>query len=275
MKKQTIKKIAGVLVPASLFLGLALPALAYETSAGQSAPSAGAGMATPAIATANTAVERANAAIEKRVNDLTTLIQRIAGMKHVSDATKATITTALQADITALNNLKTKIASDSATELRTDLKSITGSYRVYALVMPETRILVAADKAVSIADMMIAMNVKLQTRVTAAATAGKDMSAITAAQTDLTAKLADAKTQAQNAISMVAGLTPDNGDQTKLHANEAALKTARTDIQAAQKDLEAARADLHTIIKALKEFGMNKDAGMRLNGDTDKDGDNH
>jgi hypothetical protein len=92
---------------------------------------------------------------------------------------------------------------------------------------------------------------KLQTRISAAQSAGNNVTVAQAALTDMNAKLTDANTQAQAAITEVSGLKPDNGDQTVMQSNTAALKDARTKIQTAQKDLVAARKDAGIIVKSV------------------------
>ncbi len=96
---------------------------------------------------------------------------------------------------------------------------------------------------------MTTLSGKLQARITA--TTG-DTSALSASLSDMNAKTGDASVQANAAISEVATLTPDNGDQSVAASNEAALKDARAKIEAGMKDLQAARQDAGMIVKGLK-----------------------
>lgn len=257
MKIQTTQKIAAVLVPTALFLGMISPALAED-----SRTVTGEGNVKSSVISAgkkDAAVTRSSAEIKKREDDLSELLQRISEMKNVSAETKATITASVQKTITDLNTLKSKIESDTdKTELQKDLKSIANSTRVYMLVAPQARIAAAADRIGTVADMITAMNAKLQVRIDAAKTAGKDVTAIAPLQADITAKIADAKTQAAAAIAAIAGLTPDNGDTAKLQANQAALKVARTAISAGEKDLNAAQKDIKKITQVLKSVHPNR-----------------
>ena len=109
----------------------------------------------------------------------------------------------------------------------------------------------AADKVVTITSMMNTMGIKLQARIQAASQAGANVTAVTTALNDLGAKIGDAQTQAQNAVSTSAALQPDNGDKTVMASNTTALKASRTDIQTATKDLVAARKDIATIIAGI------------------------
>jgi hypothetical protein len=78
---------------------------------------------------------------------------------------------------------------------------------------------------------------------------------LSATLADYNAKIADAKVQANAAVSEVANLKPDNGDTSIQQSNTAALKDARSKTQAAQQDIVAARKDAETIVKGLRGTG--------------------
>jgi septation ring formation regulator EzrA len=181
--------------------------------------------------------------------------ERINAMKRVSDAFKNDLRANVVAETEKINVLKTRIeASTDGETLKTDVQSITKSYRVFALVMPKANIAAAADKVVTITAMMSEMGAKLQARVQAAAAAGADVTVLQATLTDLAAKITSANAHAQAAVNGTATLTPDEGDKTKMEANLAALKAARTELQAAHQDIVAGRKDIKTIIDGLKKI---------------------
>jgi hypothetical protein len=178
-------------------------------------------------------------------------------MERVTADFKNTLSANVQTQITALSQLKTKIdASTDLETLKSDVKTITDSYRIFALVLPQTRIAAAADREVTLIAMMNALGTKLQARLQELQSQGKDVGPLLTALTDMSTKLQDAATQAQAAVSVTATLTPDNGDKTKMESNTTALKTGRSDIQAAQKDLLAARKDAKIILDGLKKLGV-------------------
>ena len=196
---------------------------------------------------------RADLEIARRTSSLNDLLTRVSDIKNLSDSDKASISAAINAQLSSLATLKTKIDADTdSVTLKTDVQSITGSYRVYALLIPQVRIIAAADRIVTITREMQELGAKLQARITAAQTSGADVTAAITAFTDFNAQIADAQTNAQAAVTAVAALVPDQGDATKMAANTAALKAARAQIVAAQKDVRAAYADSQTIIKAVK-----------------------
>lgn len=198
--------------------------------------------------------DRGDHLIDKRINTLQKLEERINDMKRLTADQKSSIIADLNAQISALTSLRTKLAGDtSTTTLRADLKTIAPDYRVYILVLPRTEIVIAADRVMNIADEMSTDGAKLQARITAAQNAGVNVSAAQAAYADYNAKVADAKVQAQAAIDLVLKLNPDNGDKMVMAANTAALKSARTKLQAARTDLRNARHDMSKIMRTVRK----------------------
>ena len=199
------------------------------------------------------AKDRAHQEIQRRVTALQELTTRIGAMVRVSNEVKTSISTTLSAQIAALTTLDTKISADTDIDtLKTDVKSITASYRIFMLVLPQGRISAAADRIKTIDANLTTLSGKLSTRITAAQTAGKDVAALTTLSADMNAKIADAGVQADAAVTLIATLTPDNGDKTKMTANQQALKDARAKIKVAQADVQAVRKDAGQIIDGLK-----------------------
>jgi hypothetical protein len=203
---------------------------------------------------------RGNTEIDKRLTDLAQQNARIQGMKRLSDSQKATFSANIQTEISNLQTLKTKIDSETDASLKSDVQSITGNYRIYMLVMPQTRIMSAGDRGATVADLLASLSVKFQARIAAEQAAGKDVAALQASLTDMNAKIADAKIQSQAAITAVVSLTPDNKDSAKMQANETALATGRADIKATASDLKAAQQDAKSIAAGLKSLHVSASA---------------
>ncbi len=196
---------------------------------------------------------KADQEIDRRVAALNALNTRVQAMTKVTDTLKQNLNANIKLELDSFTALKAKIDADTdLAVLKTDIKSVTDSYRIFMLVIPQGRIAAAADRMATIINMFIADGAKLQARIQAAQTAGNDVTALTAALTDLGTQLNAAQTHAQAAVNVTAPLTPDNGDKTKMAANDAALKQARTDLEAGHQDLVVARKDMQTIINGLK-----------------------
>lgn len=193
---------------------------------------------------------RADTEITRRVNALTALLTKINAVKRLTADQKTTFTNGINGQITSLNTLKTNIDADTDIAiLRTDVQSIVKAYRIFALYMPQVNIMAHADRIIAVIDDMNAITIKLQTRIDEVKAAGKDTSAMQALMTDRASKLADATTQANNAITAVVSLTPDGfpGNKTTLQSAQKMLQTARAGLVAAEKDATQIRQTLRSL----------------------------
>ncbi len=208
-----------------------------------------------------TAKSRADKEIDRRIAALNELVTRINAMTRATAEFKTQATTNLQGQISALASLKAKIDAETDAEtLKADIKSITASYRVFALIMPQARIAAAADRAINLALMEAATGAKLKVRVDAAAATGADVTALTAALADLETQINLANTSAQSAVTVSLALQPDQGDKTAMENNTKTLQDARASIQAAHKALVQGRKDIETIIQGLKKLNVSATA---------------
>lgn len=208
---------------------------------------------------------RAVAEIDRRVESLNKLERRIDAMVKVSTASKASIKATVDAQIKLLTDLKSTIqnATDEAS-LKASMASITKAYRVYMLVMPQLQILAAADRVTTTTELMTVFTQKLDTRISEAKSAGKDVSALEAASLDMKTQITEAKANASAAITLSANLKPDNGDKTLMESNKKALMDARAKLKAAHEDLKSARKDAETIVKGLKGFGVKVEGKVKV-----------
>lgn len=212
--------------------------------------------------------DRAIVDIDRRVASLTKLEARIDAMNRISDATKKSLSTTIDAQIKVLNDLKAKIAmtTDEAT-LKAHIESITKAYRVYMLVMPQATILSAADRITTTADLMTTFGTKLETRIAQADSAGKDVSALESLYADMKVQIAEAKANASTAITLSANLKPDNGDKAVMESNKKAMTEAHAKLKSAQDDLKSARKDAEGIIKGLKSFNIKVEGKIKAETD--------
>jgi hypothetical protein len=249
---------SGTLAAAALIAMTAFPAAAQTLSASVSANASAAGVSAGASASAklSTIISKADSAIAARINALNALNTRVAGMKNESATEKANISSQVQTNITGLTSLKAKIDADTdASVAKTDAASIFGTFRIYALVIPQGWILASADRVTTIGSMMTSLGAKIQTRITADQSAGKNVASLTAALSDMNAKVTDANSQSATASAGISGLTPDQGNASVAASNKAALVASRADIKTATADLKAARQDITTLLSGLKSLG--------------------
>jgi len=206
-------------------------------------------------------VARGNTAIDARIDDLNKLNARVQELTKVSATEKAAIASEVESNIAGLNSLKSKIDADADVKTAaSDEKTITGTFRIYALVVPRGHLYSAIDRIKTIGDLMMSLSTKIQARITAEQSAGQDVTALQASLVDFNAKIAAANAKAQTANTAIASLSPDKGDQVKLKSNTVALKSARTDVKSATENLKAARQDLKSILETLKSWKVNTSA---------------
>ncbi|MCX6720002.1 MAG: hypothetical protein NTV36_02740 [Candidatus Staskawiczbacteria bacterium] len=198
-----------------------------------------------------TIIAKANKEIDLRVKELNNELTLVNSLKKMSAAGKTNLALSLQTEIDELTALKTKIGAETnLAETKIDYQSITKSYRIYALVIPQTKIIIASEKVLTISDSMNTLYNKVQARVTKLT--GVNSETIKTKLSDYGAKIVSAKAKANSANNIVFKLFPDQGDDTKMAENKTALKEAGAQIKSAQTDLGNARKDISEIISYLK-----------------------
>ncbi|MDE1975162.1 MAG: hypothetical protein KGI49_01485 [Patescibacteria group bacterium] len=189
--------------------------------------------------------------ITARISNLNKLLTRIQSMRNLSSGEQASLSAEIQAEITAMSALQTKIQGDvSTTSLQSDLRSIAPDFRIYMLIEPQISLLSAVDRINTLISDFRTIQSKIQARVSGDASLSSNTT-ITADMSDMTAKLSDASAKASDAENEIVGLKPDQGVQTTMQSNLATLKDARGKIHAAQQDLVAARKDAGDAVKLI------------------------
>ena len=195
-----------------------------------------------------TARRRCLAAVDKRLTDLGNAADRLAAARHVTDAHEADLAAILDRTAAGLEALIPDInaAADMAT-LKTTCRSMFVDFRVYALVLPRTRLVVAADVAVAGAGKLDNVADRLESAIERAAADGHD----TAEAEDKLAEMRDEIDSARDAAASVPGsimgLTPAdwNADHEVLTPARRALRSARTDLRDARRLAGEVKAGLH------------------------------
>lgn len=191
---------------------------------------------------------RATNEITRRITALQELLTRLTNLKKVSSATKTTLSTQIQTEINNLTALQTKIQQETdVATIRADVQSIVTQHRVFAVFMPQVRLLGAADALTTAVAQFTVFSEKLSARITQAKTEGNDTSAQEAQLADMNAKIQDAQKQATDIIAAVSPLTPAG-----YPSNKSVLTTAQTNLKTGIQDLKSARQTAQQIIQSLK-----------------------
>ncbi len=196
--------------------------------------------------------KRAIKEIDRRVESLKQLIDKINAVKRLSAEKKSSMVSGVTTEITNLIALREKINADTDVEtLRTDVKSIVTSYRVYALYVPKIYIIVNAEKILETADALSQLADKLEI---------KDASSFQNQLKGMKESIADAKIKAQQAIDIVTPLAPEG-----FPANKTELQKAREQLRLAHQDLVSARHSAKEIMQGLHKTGAMKSSSDRPN----------
>ncbi len=186
-------------------------------------------------------------AITVRHREIATLNGLAGSAASLTDAHEATIHSFLSAADSGLTALQATIEADTdPAALRAHCESIATDYRIFALRSPQVHLAIGGDKAAAAITKSAGIVTRLENAIEAAAAAGEDVTAATAALADMKAKLADASAVLSGVVDTELGFTPAdwNANHSVLAPTTAALRTVKGDLQAAVADARAIIADL-------------------------------
>ncbi|MGH8990408.1 MAG: hypothetical protein ACRDZ7_02645 [Acidimicrobiia bacterium] len=191
---------------------------------------------------------RCREAIDKRLTAMDVAADRLAEARHVTDDHEATLSGILSDTGASLTALDGEIVADTEAEaLRAHCKSIFEDHRVFALVLPRTRLVVGSDTAVAATGRFDQVADRIENAIDEAEAAGKD---VTQARADLEAMRAEINSAEASATGVpdgILGLTPADWN-----ADHEILSPAREAMRSARGDLKAARDLGRSIIASLK-----------------------
>ena len=220
-------------------LALASPAFASVPADGSPKPTAHSGLSV---------IQQAGAAAtSKRITSLTAGIGKVNATSTLSSADKSTVLGTLNADLTGMHGLQSKIAADTdAATAWTDYQNIFTGYRVYAVALRQSFIAAAAD---GMTDTAIPKLQSAATKISAlfASDPSKATPELQAKLADMQAKTADAASKTAGLAAAALAVTP-----AAYNANHAVLTDDRAAVRAALADTKAAAQDGRAIVAALK-----------------------
>jgi hypothetical protein len=193
-------------------------------------------------------IERGNTEITRRLTTLSSLNAKISSAKKLSGSNAATLSSEVSSEISGLTALKTKLDADTdLTTARSDAQSVIDDYRVYALIVPKIDLVKTADDQQAAETSLTAMATKIQTRLTAAQQANKNVTSLQASLADMQSKTTVAQTISNSVEAGVINVQPTDYD-----SNHTVLSGDRDQLQTAASDLKAALADATALVSGLK-----------------------
>ena len=221
----------------TLFLAVAITVAGAPVAAHAQEPTTTTTPRRPEPARLDDVKRRCIAQIDRRLAALDQRQRELGTARHLTAEHKA----ALDADINATRDGLKAVAAQIREEsdpvaLRRECESIWTSFRVFALVLPRTRLVTTADAEV----FAVSRLTDVAARLEAAGASGDDLDA-------MKAKIASASTAASGVAPSILPLTPADWN-----ANREVLTPARNSVRSARADLKAAAELGRKIADSLK-----------------------
>jgi hypothetical protein len=233
----------------------ALPAVALATVAGL-VPALGAGAATSTTGTISPlARTQAETAISIRVAALDSALTLVQQTGWFAGSDQSSLENIINGDLhgngpaAGLNGLAITIRNETdPAKFRSEVQSIFSAYRVYALALPQVRLVRAADRLTSDSIPNIQkIDADLKQAIAQDAAEGKNVQAAQAAVNDLDAQIAIMGQKTSGTSAALLGLTP-----TQWNANHDVVRPYRDDIHTAAGAARQGEKDAHAALKDLQ-----------------------
>lgn len=177
-------------------------------------------------------------AIDKRLTALDSASDKLTEAKHVTDEHESELAAILSDTSAGLTSLADQIGSDTDPgAMKAHCTSVFADHRVFALILPRTRLVVASDTVAAAAAKLTDAAGRLEQAIAKAEANGAD---VTQAKADLEAmrsEITSAEAAAAGVPGQVMDLTPAdwNADHEVLAPARQAMKSARTDLGEARE----------------------------------------
>ena len=215
-------------------LVLAAPAAAF---AGPLRPTGPTSSVAPTDRTIDSVRARCQDAITKRLTALGQASAKLPQAKELTPEHKAALDSIISETTARLEALQPKIAGDTdPATLKADCQSIFLDNRVFALVLPRTRLVVGADAAAAAAGRLDEVAGKLEQAIAKAEAAGQDVTQAKADLESMRDKIDAARSSVSGIPESILGLTPADWN-----ANHEVLTPARESLRSARDGLKEAR----------------------------------
>ncbi|HVE94146.1 MAG TPA: hypothetical protein VNB24_04435 [Acidimicrobiales bacterium] len=176
--------------------------------------------------------------IQLRHEALANVKRRMARARFVTDEHEAALVQNIDATAASLSRLADVIqGEDNFEELRAECRSIVDDHRVFVLVIPRVRLVLASDAALGAAGRLTTAADHLQTEIDKAKSGGKDTAEAERDLARMRTHIATARDQASGVYGAVINLKPAD-----YNANHDVLRPAREAVRAAKNELRAAVA---------------------------------
>lgn len=189
--------------------------------------------------------------IDRRQNALSAEKTRLQNAKFVTDAHQSALESINEQTSSGLATLADKIQGESDfNQLRVECRQIVDNFRVFALVRPRTRLVLASDRELAAVTKLTAIADRVQSAIDKAKANGKDTTQAEADLATMRSAIASAKSHADGVYDAVIHLTPAD-----YNANHEVLTPPRTNVRSARDSLKQAVASGRAARKSLQAGG--------------------
>lgn len=187
-------------------------------------------------------------AITKRQTALTAASERLETVGALTDEHEADLLAIIADTDASLESLSAEIAAAAdPASLKGDCTAILEGHRVFALILPRTRLVAGSDVAVAAAGRLTGMADRLATAIDRAEAAGTDVAGARADLAAMRAAIGSGEQTAAGIPGPIMDLTPADWN-----ADHEVLTPARSDLRSARGDLKEARTLGARIVASLK-----------------------
>ncbi len=186
-------------------------------------------------------------ALSVRRNALTADAASVAAARTLTAQDRAALGAIISADQAGISGLATALPSDrTLPQLQAAADTMVLDYRVFSLLAPQLRAVVATDRELAKAAALVALEPSIQTAITTEKQAGHRPGVLEKLYQRLVALLGTLETSLAGSSTALLALTPQ-GDASA----PATFVSSATTLTAAASQLGTARADVHRILKDL------------------------
>ena len=208
----------------------------------------------------NKTVEKAREVVldnaDKVIENLNKLATKINSSENINSAEAASMVADIESAITKLNDAKQaasaattkeqiKTAAQQINRIWTDIKSRQQVYSEYLVGKGLNSVITRSEN----------LETKLETALANISAAGKDTTQLNAQISTFSAQVAKAKSEYQNATSLLAQAFAIAKDSTQASQVKTLTDSARENISAAEKDLKDAQTTLRQIMQSIRSAG--------------------
>jgi len=195
------------------------------------------------------AQQQVEAALSARVTQLSSLLAQVNNStNHLTSTDRQTLATDISSvELPGIEGLQTHVQQDTTCiALRTDAHAMVFNYRVFAVMTPQTHLIIVADDEAYIESVFSNLEPTINSAIAAAQSQGKDVTAAQASFTDLQSQVSSAQGDTTGEDATLLAQTPQGspGNWATFLGSRTSLTEARSDLHTAYTDAQQIRTDL-------------------------------